>query len=214
MAAARDRRYVAAYTLVTRGRADRTVLASVATDASWRVDVPGGALGGGADVAIVGDTTGTYQCLLGGSGTTLAAITTSPASGYPAPTCVKVAAAGHRVPARYDPIFEHMFTDWLDVLTDREAPISVFTASPLSNSTGTCFSVEPSAASLAPPIAPGIYCFLPDGTMTAAAISDNTLTMAGPPAPAPPSTTLPAVVTPGPAAPTKAPPAPVPSATG
>src|SRR5688500_12547180 len=43
-AAAQDRRYMALYTLDTPGRDQRTVVVTVATDGTWRVDVPGGAL--------------------------------------------------------------------------------------------------------------------------------------------------------------------------
>lgn len=219
VAAAQDRRYIAAYTLVTRGRADRTVLVSLAGDASWRVDVPGAALSGGADVSIVGNSTGTYQCLLGGPATVpLSRLISTPSTvptpvTYPAPACVKVAAAGKPVPARYDPVIEHFFTDWLDVLINRNAPISVFHATPLPRSTGACFSVEPSAASLVPPIDAGIYCFLPDGTLTAATIAGNSLVLSGLPATAPPTNPLPAPVIAGPAAPVKAPPVPVVTAT-
>ena len=36
----------------------------VATDGSWLVTVPGGALGGTADIAIAGTKNGLYQCAL------------------------------------------------------------------------------------------------------------------------------------------------------
>jgi hypothetical protein len=124
---------------------------------------------------------------------------------YPAPICVKVAAAGKPVPKKYDPVFEHIFTDWLAVMLDRTAPISVFPASRLAHSSGACYSVESSSASLAPVIDSGIFCFTPDGTLTAAKIGAGTLTMSGPAVAAPPTTTLPAPISAGPAAPTKAP---------
>ena len=72
VASLQDKRYVAAYTLHTYGQADRSVLVSVANDDSWRVDVPGGALSGGADVSIVSTKAGVYQCLLGGPATNVA----------------------------------------------------------------------------------------------------------------------------------------------
>ena len=128
---------------------------------------------------------------------------------YPAPVCVKVAAAGKPVPRKYDPVFEHIFTDWLGVLLDRTAPISVFPAAPLPHSTGSCYSVESSSASLAPVMDSGIFCFTSDGTLTAAKIDSGTLTISGSAVAAPPTTSLPAPITAGPAAPTKAP-APVP----
>ncbi|HEY7175049.1 MAG TPA: hypothetical protein VH442_09040, partial [Micromonosporaceae bacterium] len=236
-AAAHDRRYVAVYTI--SGSGNRTLLAALATDGTWQVDVDGGALSGGANVAILGLKTGTYQCLLGGPATTAAdrgtaptmppttpptpspsasASTNASASASPgasssspppahftAPACVKVAAAGKPVPARYDPGFEHIFTDWLSVLLDRNAAISVFTASPLPKTTGQCYSVEPSTVSVTPAMGSGIFCFAPDGTLTAAKISQGTLTISGPAVAAPPTTALPAPVTTGPPAPIKAP---------
>lgn len=232
-AAAHDRRYVAAYTISGIGMSGRSVLASLATDGTWQVDVAGGALGGGGNVAILGLKTGTYQCLLSGSATTAAIPTPPPPSPsasveasarpstgtsasaspspsptpvrYPAPVCVKVAAAGKPVPKKYDPVFEHIFTDWLAVMLDRTAPISVFPASQLAHSSGACYSVESSSASLAPVIDSGIFCFTADGTLTAAKIRAGTLTISGPAVAAPPTTTLPAPISTGPAAPTKAP---------
>ncbi|HEY9481997.1 MAG TPA: hypothetical protein VIR00_03470 [Micromonosporaceae bacterium] len=235
-AAAHDRRYVAAYTVSGTGTSGRSVLASLATDGTWQVDVTGGALGGGGNVAIVGLKTGTYQCLLSGPATTAATPTPPPAPPpgpsasvgasaepsisastsaspspsptpvrYPAPVCVKVAAAGKPVPKKYDPVFEHIFTDWLAVMLDRTAPISVFPASRLAHSAGACYSVESSSASLAPVIDSGIFCFTTDGTLTAAKIRAGTLTISGSAVAAPPTTTLPGPISTGPAAPTKAP---------
>jgi hypothetical protein len=248
-AAAHDRRYVAAYTLARPGAATRSVVADLATDGTWSVNVAGGALGGGGNVTIVGLKNGTYQCLLSGPATTAAtptptvptampsAATSAPAGAsasasgtasrkasgspsastlpspspsptprkYAAPVCVQVAAAGTTLPARYDPVFEHIFTDWLAVMLDREAPISVFAASPLPHSTGACYSVESNSASLAPAMDSGIFCFAPDGTVTAAKIDTGTLTIVGPAVPAPPTTALPAPLVTGPAAPVRAP---------
>jgi hypothetical protein len=231
-AAAHDRKYVAAYTI--SGAGHRTLLASLATDGTWQVDVDGGALSGGANVALVGLKTGTYQCLLGGPATTAAGSTppppppapspsagTSPSgrpspSGSPsqstappprfvAPACVKVAAGGKPVPGRYDPVFEHIFTDWLAVLLDRDAPISVFSSAPLPHAVGACYSVEPNSVSLEPVMEPGTFCFAADGTLTAAKISEGTLTMSGPAVAPPAAITLPAQITAGPAAPLTAP---------
>ena len=60
-AAAKDKRYVATYTLSTAKRADRTVTVAVATDGSWVVAVPAGALGGLADIAIFHAGDGTFR---------------------------------------------------------------------------------------------------------------------------------------------------------
>src|SRR5437763_16896480 len=49
VAAARDSRFVAGYTLQTRRRPARTVTVTVAGDGAWPVTIPGGPLGGGAD---------------------------------------------------------------------------------------------------------------------------------------------------------------------
>ena len=193
------------------------MVVTLATDGSWLVDVPGGALGGGADVAMVGLADGAYQCLLGGPATTLAAppapTTASPSPSasptgsarYAAPACVKLATAGGAIPPRYDPIFEHVFSDWIGVMLDHSAPISVFSASSLPHSTGACYSVDPSSASLAPPIGAGIYCYTPDGVLTAVALTAGTLTLTTGPVAAPPSTSLPGPVIPGPPAPTRRP---------
>ena len=222
VAAAHDHRYVATYKLTRKGRADRTILAALATDGSWEVSVPGGALSGGADVSLVGTSAGTYQCLLGGPATTPVSQpvpppppspsappgasasptpTGPPPPVYRAPACVRIAGPGKPVPHRYDPVIEHLFTDWPAVLIDRNAAIAVSAARPLPGSTGACYSVEPNAASLAPPIDPGIFCYSPDGTLTAAALDFGSLTMVNSPAAAPPTVGLPAAIITGPAAP-------------
>ncbi len=217
-AALLDKRYVAVYTLRADGQADRSVLVSMAADGSWRVDVPGGALSGGANVSIVSNGSGVYQCLLSGPATN-AAPTTSPSAPdpsaspgspepaplYPAPACVRAAAAGKPVPKRADPVIEHLFTDWLSVMIDRNSPILVFQASPLPDSSGRCYSVEPSSASLAPAMNAGIFCFAVDGTLTAAALAGARLALAGAPAPAPPTNPLPGPLVTGSVAPTKTP---------
>jgi len=229
-AAALDRRYVAGYTYHSGGRADRIVVVSMATDGSWSVNVPGGALSGGANISMIGipkavpgTAAGTYQCVLGGPATTSASAPPSappppvspPPSGSPSPTptgpvylapaCDRVAGPGKDVPTKDDPGVEHVFTDWLSVLSSRNAPISVSAASPLSGTAGSCFSVEPSAASLAPVVDAGIFCFRQDGTMTAVRLASGTLTLSGDQAAPAPSTLLPAPASHGSAVPIKAP---------
>jgi hypothetical protein len=223
-AAALDRKYVAAYAFHVSGRTDRTVVVSIATDSSWSVNVPGSALSGGADVSLVSNKSGVFQCVLGGSATSLAAPTSTPspppgraASGSPspsptptpptftAPVCVRVAKAGGTVPAAYDPVMEHVFTDWLTAMSSRDSAISVFGASALAGSSGTCYSVEPSAASLAPVVDAGIFCFRPDGTLTAVKLAVGSLTLMGAQAPPAPTNALPAPLVPGPPAPLQAP---------
>ena len=173
VAAAQDRRYAAGYTLTARGRAPRTVSVTVAADGSWLVSVAGTAPDGG-DVAVAATRAGLYQCAAGG--------------------CVRVGAPGSRLPARFDPRVQHLFTDWLGVLTDRQVAISVDTTNTLPGAQGQCFSIEPSSASLAAPVDAGIYCYASDGTLTAANLGLGTLALAGATAPAPPTVTLPAPV--------------------
>ena len=95
---------------------------------------------------------------------------------------------------------QHVFTDWREVLTDRQASLAVSTSLPLPNSRGACFSVDSTAASLSAPLDVGIYCFDTDGTLTAARVAFGTLLLTGTPTAAPPTVTLPGPVVAGPAA--------------
>jgi hypothetical protein len=178
-AAAEDRHLVASYTLSASGRPDRTVTVTDATDGSWRVDIPGGALGGTADVSVAQTGDGIYQCALP------SALRPDPAS------CVRVAPPDGRLAAAVDPRVQHLFSDWLTVLTDHEAPLAVSTSKPPNGARGSCFSVDSTSASLLAPLEIGIYCYDPDGTLTAARLALGTLLLAGAPAAAPPTITLP-----------------------
>jgi hypothetical protein len=189
-ATAKDRHFQAAYTFSQPGRSARTVSVVLAADGSWRVDVPGGALGGQASVAVAGTGKGLYQCRLGGSGE----------------GCSKVAAADGTFPASADPKVQHPFVDWLDALTDRQAALSVAPAPLLGGARGTCFSVEANSAALTPPVDPGIYCYDVDGTLTGLRVSFGTLTLATAASPAPPTITLPGPITTGAPLPTSPPP--------
>ncbi|HET8659072.1 MAG TPA: hypothetical protein VFM55_08760 [Micromonosporaceae bacterium] len=178
-AAAKDQRMVAFYSWRTPGRADRTVTVTVAGDGSWRVDAPGAASRGAVDLAMVGTPDGgVHQCAL-------------PSAGQPGGQCVRVGDRGHPVPARVDPRVQHAFTDWLDVLTDRRAAVSVATAAVPAGMRGACFSLEATAASLAPPVDAGIYCYDPDGRLTGLVAAFGRLALAAPPGPAPPAVALP-----------------------
>lgn len=201
VAAAADHRYTATYQYTpARSKTARTVTVSLANDGSWLVSVPGGGLDGGRDVAVAGTRTGVYQCGLGGGG----------AAGS---SCVKVAGAGGHVPARYDPRLEAIFTTWVPGLGDRQAALSIATAVPPAHATGTCFSVEPNAASLASPVPAGVYCLDSAGVVTAVQLPLGTLVLVGNPAPAPPTVTLPAAMAATGAVPTASPsPSPSPSA--
>ncbi|MEU4777931.1 hypothetical protein [Micromonospora sp. NPDC023633] len=172
-AAAQDRHLVASYTLRAPGSPDRTILVTSANDGSWRVDVPGGALGGTADVSFAATADGLFQCAL-------------PSAARPEPAaCVRLGDPDEAVPRRLDPRVQHPFTDWLDVLTDQRAPLAVSPAQPPPGASGACYSVETTSASINAPLDVGIYCYGPDGTPTAVRTAFGTLILAGTPAPAP-----------------------------
>jgi hypothetical protein len=181
-----DRKFAALYTFDASGQPSRAVVATVALDGSWRVDIPGGALGGVADVSIVQNQAGVFQCSL--------PTATNPVG----PGCVRVADTGRRVPSQYDPRVERVFRQWLKVFTDRQSALSVSRAQPLPGSQGSdCFSVDSISASMSAPVDVGIYCYAPDGLLTAARVGFGTLTIASQPAKAPPAVDLPGPVVAG-----------------
>lgn len=186
-AAAKDLRQVAHYLLKTSGRPDRTVAITRATDGSWRVDVPGGAHGGAVDIALVFTGGALHQCVLPNQG------------------CVHIDGP---LPKTADPKIEHLITDWLGVLTDRQQALAVSMAQPLEGAAGECFAIESSAVSLQIPLDVGIYCYERDGTLTAAKLSFGTMVLAGKPGAAPPSIALPGPVVKGTPLPLAAPPSP------
>lgn len=165
-AAAQDRHLTAVYTLSVAGQPDRSISVTRAADRSWRVDIPGGALGGTVDVSMAQNSAGIFQCSL-------------PSTAGPA-GCVRVADPGQPLDAGIDPRVQHLFTDWPEVLTDRQAPLAV-SAAPLPGARGSCFAVESTSASVSPPLDAGIYCYTPDGTLTAARLPTGTLALAGSP---------------------------------
>jgi hypothetical protein len=182
-AAAVDRHFAALYTLEMSGQAPRSVLATVAGDGSWRVDIPSGALGGTTDVSIAQTEAGVFQCLL-------------PSVANPvSPSCVRVADKGRRVPKAYDPKVERVFRQWLPVFTDRQSALSVSAVAPLKGASGSCFSVDSISASLDAPVDVGIYCYAADGLLTAVRVGFGILTIAGPPAAPPATIDLPGPVT-------------------
>lgn len=189
-ALAQDYRFAALYTWEADGREPRSVVATVANDGSWRVDIPGGALGGTADVSIVQTAAGVFQCALPSA--------TSPTN----PACVRVADPNRRVPDEYDPKIERVFRQWLPVFTDRQAALSVVPALPLNGAQiaggqGTCYSIDGISASLKAPVDVGIYCYADNGLLTAARVNFGTLTLSGVPAPAPARVDLPGPVVDG-----------------
>ncbi|HEX7745216.1 MAG TPA: hypothetical protein VF462_08155 [Micromonosporaceae bacterium] len=222
-AAGQDRHFAATYTLSTADRPARTVTVTRAADGSWRVDIPGGALGGAADVSVARTPDGLFQCGLAQridapSGPTDAptdAPVGPPDGAAPpvgGPTCVRVADPDGVLPAAADPRVQRPFTDWLDVLTDRRAPLSVSATKAPPGVRGACFAVDSTSASLTAPLEPGVYCFGSDGTLTGARLGLGTLVLAGGPAVAPPTVTLPGPVVPGAPLGMAAPPTPTPTA--
>lgn len=191
VAVAKDQRYVAAYTLTVPGRAPRSIVVSVATDRTWRVDIQGGALGGTADVAIANRPEGQYQCPI------------NPASG-----CVKVAAGGKKLPPAVDPRIQYVFVNWLDVLLDRQIPLSVAPAEPLAGTSAPCFAVEPGVTAIQPPMDSGVFCYSDKGILTAAKLPFGQLMLTGDVVAAPPTISLPGPVVDGAPLGTSAPPPP------
>lgn len=189
VAVAKDQRYVAAYTLTVPGRAPRSILVSIATDRTWRVDIQGGALGGTADVAIAGRPDGQYQCAI------------NPATG-----CVRVAASGKRLPAAIDPRIQYVFVNWLDVLLDRQIPLSVAPADPLAGTAAPCFAVEPGVTAIQPPIDPGTFCYNDRGILAAAKLPFGQLMLTGEVVAAPATISLPGPIVDGAPLNTSAPP--------
>jgi hypothetical protein len=209
-AAAKDRRYVATYTLTAAKRPDRTVTVAIGNDGSWVVAVPGGALDGLADVAVFRSGAGLFQCVLGpAAGSQGRRPDLPPVS----PRCVRVS----RLTERFDPRVHHIFTDWIDPLVDRATALSVTATDRLGGAEGRCFSVESTSAALAAPVDPGTYCYRVDGLLTAARVRFGTLRLTGTVADAPASVAMPAPRVDGDPVPMKAPPPPTtaaPTATG
>jgi hypothetical protein len=162
---AQDHAYAALYSVDDGKGVARNVVATVAVDGTWRVDVSGGALGGTADVTVVSTKAGVYQCTV-----------SSPQQPI-TPTCVRVANPGKDVPDAYDPEVERLFRPALTVFTDRQAPLSVAAVQPLTGAKGSCFSVDTIAAALSAPVDVGIYCYTADGLLTAARVDFGTLTL-------------------------------------
>ncbi|MFU8873922.1 hypothetical protein [Micromonospora sp. SL4-19] len=184
-AAAQDRHLTATYSFATADGPARTISVTSANDGSWRVDVPGWGQGGTVDISLAATADGLFQCAL-------------PSAGRPEPaSCVRLGDPDDAVPRKLDPRVQHPFTDWLEVLTDRRAPLAVSPATPGAGVSGQCYSVESTSASLNAPLDVGIYCYRPDGTPTRIRAALGTLTLAGEPGPAPATVQLAGPVTEG-----------------
>jgi hypothetical protein len=177
-AAAQDRHLAATYRLSVPDRDDRLVSVVLADDGSWRVDIPGGALGGTADVAVARNEIGLFQCALA------------------VPSCARVGDPDDRLGAGIDPRIQRPFVYARSVLTDSAAPLAVSATATLPGVTGRCYAVETTTASVGSPLDVGIYCYADDGTLTGARLSYGTLVLAAEPAAAPPSIDMPGPVTP------------------
>jgi hypothetical protein len=163
-AAAQDKAYAALYTLDDDGDGrQHNVVATIAADGTWRVDVSKAMLAGTSDVSIVSTAAGVYQCTVSSP--------TNPIT----PACVKVAAAGKRVPKDNSPQVERLFRQWLPVFRDRQSALSVTEVQPLTGAQGTCYSIDSIAASIKAPVDIGIYCYAADGVLTAARVGFGVL---------------------------------------
>ncbi|HEX5198400.1 hypothetical protein ACFQS1_29765 [Paractinoplanes rhizophilus] len=194
-ALAQDKAYAALYTLTSGGDGRKhNVVATIGADGTWRVDVSDAVLGGTTDVSIVSTAAGVFQC------------TVSSPSNPITPTCVRVADAGKRVPREYSPQVERLFRQWLPVFTDRQSPLSVTEVEPLKGAQGTCFSIDSISAALKAPVDIGIYCYAPDGVLTAARVDFGVLKLVSQ-VTGPRTVALPGPEVPGQALSTDAPPA-------
>lgn len=149
-----------------------------ALDGSWRVDVPGGAHGGKVDISIVWTKLGYFQC-----------------EPVKRKECVNIAEPDDRIPAEQDPLVQHPFTDWLDILLDRRNPLSVTFADTADDDDGRCFLLERNSVSVDAPIPETGYCLRDDGTITSVTSSFGDLTLVGELMPAPERAQLPGEIT-------------------
>ncbi|WP_245665395.1 hypothetical protein [Actinoplanes subtropicus] len=190
---AQDKAYAALYTLTESGNGrQHNVVATIGADGTWRVDVSHAMLGETADVSIVSTAAGVFQCTVS------------------APSCVRVADPGKKVPKDYSPQVERLFRQWLPVFTDRQSALAVTEVDPIDGAQGTCFSIDSIAASIKAPVDIGIYCYAQDGVLTAARVDFGQLKLVNQVA-GPATVPLPGPVGPGPAMTTDSAPAVVPS---
>ena len=88
-----------------------------------------------------------------------------------------MAERGEKVPRRYDPKVQRLFRQWLHVFTDRSSALAVSAVQPLPGAQGSCYAVDSVSASLDAPVDVGIYCYSPDGLLTAARVDFGLLTL-------------------------------------
>jgi hypothetical protein len=198
---AQDKAYAALYTLTEDNGRQHNVVATIGADGTWRVDVSHAMFGETTDVSIVSTAAGVFQC------------TVSSPSNPTTPSCVRVAGAGKKVAKDYSPQVERLFRQWLPVFTDRQSALAVTEVNPLDGVQGACFSIDSIAASIKAPVDIGIYCYAPDGVLTAARVDFGQLKLVSQVA-GPATVPLPGPVSTGAAMTTDSPPAVVPSSDG
>ena len=163
-AAAKDKHYTAEYKFVRDGQSPVTVRVVRATDGTWRVDIPKGLQGGKVDVTMAWNRTGYYQCV-----------------DQDEIVCVNVAGKDGKVPSAVDPRVQHIFTDWLDVLLKRNAPLAVTKISRIDGASkdSDCFKLRRNSVTVSAPLPDSVYCIEPNGTITAVDTTFGTLTLDG-----------------------------------
>lgn len=193
-AAAKGRQYSAVYELTRPKREPVDVTVEVAADDRWSVEIPGGAKGGKADVTIARNRDTYLQC-----------VDAKP------DVCAPIATKDEEIPAKVDPVIQHVFTDWLDVMLNRSSPVSVAHADDLKGSQGECFWLERNSVTVSSPIPNGVYCLRSDGIVTAVKSEFGLLRLDGEPAEAPSKFKLPDTDDDATPLSTSAPPKPTPS---
>lgn len=175
-------------TAAVGGGGNRTIMVyRIAT--GHRLDVADG----GQITSIVHNGQGDFRCTLTGA----------------APSCVKKSATDA---ADAEQTLLKVFTSWPTELSNPASAITVTTPTDPPATTG-CFQVDGVAASLDPPVDPGVYCYDKSGTLTGLKVAGTTLKLIGS-GPPPPSLDLPAPLTAPPPTAVPTPTTPTPSATG
>ncbi|MGH8877908.1 MAG: hypothetical protein ACRD0P_11280 [Stackebrandtia sp.] len=173
-AAAKGRTYSATYELTRPKGEPVDVVVELAADDRWSVEIPGGAHGGKADVIIARNRETYVQCVEAKRD-----------------RCVPIDTEDGDIPAEIDPVVQHVFTDWLDVMLNRSSPVSVARAKDLKGSDGDCYWLERNSVAVSAPIPNGVYCLRSDGYVTGVKAEFGLLRLAGEPQPAPAKVKLP-----------------------
>lgn len=173
-AAAKGREYSAVYEYTRPKREPVEVTVDMAAGDRWSVEVPGGAQGGKADITIARDRDTYLQC-----------VDAKP------DVCAPIEVKDEAIPAKIDPVVQHVFTDWLDVFLNRSSPISVARTDRIKGVKGQCFWLERNSVTVSSPVPNGVYCLRTDGIITAVKADFGLLRLDGEPRPAPSKLKLP-----------------------